>query len=170
MVLDKSSPKSIFWGLFDLLQEDLSTVLSKGFNESRRLKDSSVLTWPNSATESNNRVAIASESTEVLFSRPFKSSSIVKDKTLETLTSESCNTATRKSRWRLKHFNFAEMGTFTFGTKRFVQFAGVLYFSNISALIYTQICVELFVHNFGYLLWDRRPKTIRGSKGVIYQV
>jgi hypothetical protein len=72
MVLDKSSPKSIFWGLFDLLQEDLSSVLSKGFNESRRLKDSSVWTWPNSATESNNLVAIASESTEVLFSRPFK--------------------------------------------------------------------------------------------------
>ena len=46
--------------------------------------------------------------------------------------SESCNTATSKSLCRLKPFNFPQMGSFTFGTKKFVQFAGVLYFSKIS--------------------------------------
>ena len=46
--------------------------------------------------------------------------------------SESCNTATGKSRCRLKPFNFAQMGSFPYGTKKFVQFAGVLYFSKIS--------------------------------------
>ena len=68
----------------------------------------------------------------VLFSWVFKSSSIVIGKALETLTSEFCNTATRKSRCRLKPFNFAQMGSFTLDTKKFVQFAGVLYFSKIS--------------------------------------
>ena len=66
MVFDKSSPKNNFCCLFDLLHEDLSSVLSKGFNESRHLKHSSLFTWPKSATESNNLVAIARESTEVL--------------------------------------------------------------------------------------------------------
>ena len=44
IVLDKSSPKSIFCWRFDLVHDDLSSALSKGFKESRRLKDNSVLT------------------------------------------------------------------------------------------------------------------------------
>jgi hypothetical protein len=57
---------------------------------------------------------------------------MVIDKALETLTSESCRTAVRKSRCRWKPFNFTQMASFTLGTKKLSQFAGVLYFSRIS--------------------------------------